>query len=456
MVARHQVIFGVVLLGNAVVFAGVDPPTRLATAVLVLVLVLDLRRSPPVPGADRIAGATVAALVVVQLAPLPRALRAALQPGFSEVMAAGWAPLSMAPWATLEAAAAGAVAVGLALTAARMASTRSGLPLLLILIATTGVVLAILGLASEAGAPGRVMLIRDNTGGGGPYGPYVNENHFAQGIELTLPAALVLLAVNVRHLRGQGGRRQLAAVVVLASAVAAAVISAALLRSGSRGGALFLIASLIITAPLWLRPRRFRRALWPAAAVALILIAVVGGLTWNRLPEIEEGFRNLFVIDGVDGNTRSDLWAGTLRSWQRSPIVGSGLGSYRYVIGMDKPATGRSMLEQAHNDWLEWLSTTGVVGAAALGFFVIAAALVVAPGRVRRRRFEFRYALAGAALALTATAIHEAIGFGLQTPLNRYLLAAWVGLLWGLSVRTGRDADSGGRGAREGRDGVEP
>ncbi len=47
-------------------------------------------------------------------------------------------------------------------------------------------------------------------------------------------------------------------------------------------------------------------------------------------------------------------------------MVGSGLGSYRYVIGMDKPATGRSVLEQAHNDWLEWASTTGIVGVAAL------------------------------------------------------------------------------------------
>jgi hypothetical protein len=53
------------------------------------------------------------------------------------------------------------------------------------------------------------------------------------------------------------------------------------------------------------------------------------------------------------------------------------------------------------------------------------------PRGVRQLRREFRYALAGGSLAMVATALHEAIGSGLQTPLNRYLLAAWIGLAWG-------------------------
>jgi hypothetical protein len=50
--------------------------------------------------------------------------------------------------------------------------------------------------------------------------------------------------------------------------------------------------------------------------------------------------------------------------------------------------------------------------------------------------------LAGIALALVATGIHEVIGFGLQTPLNRYLLATWIGMMWGLSGRV-RDLHGG-------------
>lgn len=454
MVSRHRSALGAIVLGNAVAFAGVDPPTRLATAVVAVWLLVDLRRLPKVPRLHVLAAAVTATLLVVQLVPLPEAVRRLAQPGYAAVMAGGWAPLSLAPWATLQVGASVVVALGIALTAARIAGTRSGLPLLLALLAGTGVLIAVLGLAGEAGSPEKVMLVRDNTGGGSPYGPFVNENHFAQAVELTVPAALVLLAVSLRQLRRPGGGRQLAAVMVIASAVATVVTVAAMLRSGSRGGALFLIVALALTLGLWFRPRRIRGALWPALAAALVVVAVIVGLSWSRLPALEEGFRELFAVEGVEGNTRWDLWTGTVDSWRRSPVVGSGLGSYRHVIGMDKPATGESVLEQAHNDWLEWLATGGLVGAAALTLLVLGIAVAMRPGRVRKLRFELRYAFAGIALALVATGLHEIIGFGLQTPLNRYLLAAWIGTLWGLDGLAGergsgrRHRDEPGEGSR--------
>jgi O-antigen ligase len=150
------------------------------------------------------------------------------------------------------------------------------------------------------------------------------------------------------------------------------------------------------------------------------------------MPELRDGFAQLFVVEGVEGNSRWDLWAGTVRSFARSPIVGSGLGSYRYVIGLDKPATGIAVLEQAHNDWLEWLSTTGVAGAAVMTLLLFSLLARLRPRRVRHLRFELRYPLAGAAAALVATSLHEIVGFGVQTPLNRYLVAVWVGLVWGV------------------------
>jgi hypothetical protein len=38
------------------------------------------------------------------------------------------------------------------------------------------------------------------------------------------------------------------------------------------------------------------------------------------------------------------------------------------------------------------------------------------------------------------------VGFGLQTPVNRYLLAVWVGLIWGVWTRV----EEGRRRVREG------
>lgn len=429
----HRVLLAVLLLANTVLFAGVDPLTKALTAAIVVVLIIDLRRLPPLPRAVRFAAWGFLALAVIQLMPLPELLRRVIQPGFSEVMAPGWYSLSLAPWSTLRVVASAVIVAGIVLTAARMASTRSGLPALLAMMAATCGLLAVLGLAGESGAPAKVLLFRANTGGGGVYGPFVNPNHFAAAIELSLPAALVLLAAALRNLPRPGASRQRAAVAAIASAVISTVAVGAVLRSSSRGGVLFLAAALVLTAGLWMRPRRSRRWPWVAGVISLLVVAVIFAST--RLPELRDDFSQLLVVEGVEGNDRWDLWKGTAASFARSPLVGSGLGSYRHVIALDKPATGTAVLEQAHNDWLEWASTTGVVGVVLLILLVAALVAPLLPGRVRRLRFELRYPLAGAAVALVATALHETVGFGLQSPLNRYLAAVWVGLVWGIVTR---------------------
>jgi len=98
---------------------------------------------------------------------------------------------------------------------------------------------------------------------------------------------------------------------------------------------------------------------------------------------------------------------------------------------MDKPATGDQILEQAHNDWMEWLATGGLAGAGVPALTVAGLARHLVRRGVRHLHLEFRYPLAGASVALVAKPLHEAVGFGLQTPLNRYLLAAWIGFAWG-------------------------
>lgn len=433
MASTHRALLGVLLLGNVVAFAGVDPITRTLTAALVVGMVADTKRTPQLPGLYRWCVAAFAVLVVVQLVPLPEAVRRVLQPGFVEVLPAGWAPLSLAPWSTVQVAVSVTLAAGVALTAARMASARSGLPALVALLAVACGLLAVLGFAGEAGGTNKVLLVRDNTGGGSPYGPFVNHNHFSQAIELTVPAGFVLAAAGARNLGARGGARQRSVMLLIAGVATAAVGCAATLRAGSKGGILFLTAAGILTLPLWSRPRRHPRWRWVVAPIVIVAAAVV--LAATRIPAIYDEVGSLLVVEGIEGNTRWDLWMGTVRSWLRAPLLGSGLGSYRHVIGLDKPATSSSVLAQAHNDWLEWLSTAGAVGFAVLAIVVVGLAVALGSQRLRSLRHEYRYPLAGAAFALLATSLHELVDFGLQIPLNRYLAAAWLGLVWGIAAR---------------------
>lgn len=432
---RHRWILGLLLAFNAIAFAGIDPVTRAITAVAALLLVLELRTVPDVPKAHAIAIIGTTAVALVQLVPLPHTLRGALQPGLSELIAEGWAPLSACPWCTLSTLASLSVAVAIAVTAARMAGTRSGLPTLLIFLTACGGLLGILGLIGETGDSGQVLVFREATRGGGPYGPYVNSNHFAVGMELTLPAALALLAVSVRHLVLPGVARRRSAVLALSAAIALTIGLAALIRSGSRGGVLIPCVALILTFILWRRPDRGSRWWW---ALILVLIAVGAGvLASNRLPELRDELAQLLVIEGVEGQGRWDLWEGTVELAARAPVLGVGFGSYKHAAGITKPPTGASLLEHAHSDWLEWLATGGAIGSL---FLLVAVGWCVAtlrPSRVRPLRFEHRYPKAAAAWALLAVAAHEQLGSALHTPLNRLLLACWIGLLWALSRQTG-------------------
>lgn len=117
MVAVHRVLLGVLLIGNAIAFAGVDQATRAVTAALVLAMVASSRRLPAVPAMYRWCAVAFAALVVLQLTPLPETLRHLLQPGFAHVLPAGWAPLSLAPWSTVQVAVSVAIAAWIALLA---------------------------------------------------------------------------------------------------------------------------------------------------------------------------------------------------------------------------------------------------------------------------------------------------------------------------------------------------
>jgi hypothetical protein len=53
MYSLHRVLLAVLLVGNTVAFAGLDPPTKLVTAAIVLVLMIDLRRLPYPPSCVR-------------------------------------------------------------------------------------------------------------------------------------------------------------------------------------------------------------------------------------------------------------------------------------------------------------------------------------------------------------------------------------------------------------------
>ena len=374
-------------------------------------------------------------LVGAQLLFWPEPVRRILQPGFAHVMPAGWASLSLAPWSTVQVAVSVVIAGGVALGAARMAAARSGLPVLLGLLAGTCAVLAVSGFADEAGAPEKVLLVRDNTGGG-VYGPFVNRNHFAQAIELTLPAAVVLLAAGARRF-GDGGLGPPAGGGGHARRHgdgAVGLCRHAPLRLPGRH--LFLVIAVVVTLPLLAAaiggpgPGR-------GSTLLVVVLAVAGVLASTVCPPFQSVSAACWP-SRVSRATRAGISGrGTWRSWRRAPLLGSGLGSYRYVIGLDKPATGhrgaRAGPQRLAGVAVDLGSrrSSGIlaVAIAAPGVPAVAAQGEVDAPRVpvsARRRRSCAWCRRGSTRSSDSVC---------RPRLNRYLLAAWVGLVWGLAER---------------------
>lgn len=86
-----------------------------------------------------------------------------------------------------------------------------------------------------------------------------------------------------------------------------------------------------------------------------------GSITEPSTPVIEEG-------GSKSSDIRKVVWQGAWRVWQRYPIFGSGVETFAYSYYQDRPVEHNLLSEwdflynKAHNELLNFLATTGIVG----------------------------------------------------------------------------------------------
>lgn len=80
---------------------------------------------------------------------------------------------------------------------------------------------------------------------------------------------------------------------------------------------------------------------------------------------------------GTDsGEIRKIVWAGALNVWKRFPLLGSGVETFAYSYYFERPLEHNTVSEwdhlynKAHNELLNFMATTGIVGLAAYLFYL--------------------------------------------------------------------------------------
>ena len=258
-------------------------------------------------------------------------------------------------------------------------------------------------------------------------GTFVNRNHLAGYLEITLACGIGLLLalrdgrpfrwVNLLEmLMGAKARLRLALVIMVI----------ALVMTHSRGGnAAFFTALMVIGGIFVLRDKdnRLRNGLILASILLIDVLVISQYFGLERLKDRVLNTRlNDVVVEGEvvqqANEIRDDVFLYAIPLAQDKPLTGQGAGSFESVFPKYPGDDIRLHFDHAHNDYLQFAIEYGLFGCLPLLAFVLLA-LWRALQALWRRESLYRSGVGfGAAVGIIAIAIHSLTDFNLQIPAN--------------------------------------
>lgn len=376
--------------------------------------------------------ATVLALVLLQLVPLPAAIVSAISPArtsyLSEVALQTSAPPRFAPlaldagatfhaWTTLF------CIIG-AFWTARAIFARGGIRTFSMVIACGAILIALVAFAQHASGTALVYgFWRPRDAGARPLGPFINRNHLG-----TWSIMAICLCVGYLQWRGGGAhagdswRRRAArlfdgrglllqlAVVLLASLVALGASRSALVALACAAG------YVAVAAP----GERGRRSLAAIGALALVGMLAYG-----------DGPRLLLRVDetqatGMAG--RLAIWRDALPLLRDFPLTGVGAGNFGIAMRVYQTTPRTYYHNEAHNQFVQIVTEGGVLLSLPAAVALVAL-LAAARAELRRRSDPMAWMRVAAAGGLVGVAVQSFWETGLTLPANGMLAAALAALL---------------------------
>ena len=271
---------------------------------------------------------------------------------------------------------------------------------------TLGFAISIFGILQHLTFNGKLYWFRVMRYGGLPFGPYVNRNHFAGFAEMVIPVALVPLVL------GKVRRERVFLVGFLA-----VVPIVALFLSASRGGIISFGVQMIILFLLLLLRRA--QAKWVIAGGIVVLCSVLA-VSWIGVNQVLARFtemQNLEVTVGKRAAMRRD----TFRLFLDHPIIGTGLGTLEMVYPpYDSVYDGR-VVNHAHNDYLEALAETGIIGGLCCLWFLGVVLTNALKGMAALGTSFVSVLNLSGLIACSGILVHSLVDFNLHIPANALL-----------------------------------
>jgi len=271
-----------------------------------------------------------------------------------------------------------------------------------------GFFVALIAVAQQFAGNGKLYWFIQNQSGWPFYGPYIDHSHYAGLMEMLVPIPLVFAMAGffrnpIRVLFG----------------FAALIMAATIFLSQSLGGIIAFTAQMIVLAIFVGRRRQASRQLALLGLVCLLLALWVvmlqpGGLG-AKLARLQD------PIGKAGGGYRLSIVKDSLRMIRERPILGWGFGTFPDVYPAFRSFYTNYLVNEAHNDYVQMLAETGLVGGALMVYFV----LVLYHSGMQRIEHWRRDPRAGMSLAAlvgcTGLLVHGLSDFNLQIPANAAL-----------------------------------
>lgn len=252
---------------------------------------------------------------------------------------------------------------------------------------------------------GKLYWFREMRYGGIPFGPYVNRNHFAGFAELAIPISLVPLVFG----KVRRERRFVIAIFALISL-------GAMLFSASRGGIVSLGVEILLLLSVILLQRAGSKHLWMGGVV---IVAALSLVSWLGVKQVLSRFGSLQSME-VKEAKRASMRHGAWQIFLDHPVLGTGLGTTQLVYPPYESLYDGKVVNHIHNDYLEALAETGILGglccAAFIGVMLLAGLRSLQEPKLSSAS-AFR--LAGL-IGCCGVLVHSLVDFNLHIPANLY------------------------------------
>ena len=264
-------------------------------------------------------------------------------------------------------------------------------------------------------------------------GTFVNRNHLAGYLEMTLAIGIGLLIATLgSESNGANFKKKLLNLFrLLLSAKARIRLSLvmmviALVLTHSRMGNTAFFVSLFFAGVVGIVFSKHATRSVVVLLVSLILIDLLIVGQWFGFEKVKNRLEQTSEIS----ENRDEVYDYALKQWEDYRLTGAGLGSFYAVFPQYRGVDVVGYNREAHNDYLQFATETGAIGLVLLGLITLLSLFAALLAQYRRHDPLMRGLSFAAIMGITAILIHSSVDFNLQIPANAATFVVLLALGW--------------------------